>query len=185
MPITRVPIRLEILRAITAALKTINPENGYEFDLRDEITPDNEPRERVVRGRLHIGDDEPLPMVSLLEPPMVPQPIDTKKQQDNTTRAGDWDIIIQGWVRDDGQNPTDSAYQLEAEVRRRLASEKKRPDARPGNPNGMNYFGLGRKIMNMSIGSPVIRPNEHISEQAVFYLVLTLQISEDMATPLG
>lgn len=185
MPITRVPLRLEILRAITAALKTINPENGYEFDLRDEYTPDNEPRQRVVRGRLHIGNDEPVPMVSLLEPPMVAQPTDTKKQADNTIRHGAWDIIIQGWVQDDPHNPTDAAYQLEAEVRRRLAAEKKRPDARPGNSSGRNYFGMGNKIHNMTIGAPVIRPNEHVSEQAVFYLVLTLEISEDMATPLG
>lgn len=178
---TRVPKRLEILRAITLALKDICPPNGYEFDLRD----DEHGRARVVRGRLHIGDDEPLPMISLVEPPMAAVPLDTKRQGDNTARLGEWDILIQGWARDDAQNPTDVAYQLEAEVRRRLAIEKVRPDARPGSANGRNYFGLGTKILNMNIGSPVIRPNEHVSEQAVFYLVLTLQIGEDMATALG
>ena len=142
-------------------------------------------RPRVVRGRLHIGDDEPVPMVSLLEPPLVPQPTDTKRQSDNTIRHGDWDIVIQGWVKDDPMNPTDGAYQLEAEVRHRLAVEKKRSDARPGSSGGRNYFGLGNKILNMTVGAPVVRPNEHVSEQAVFYLVLTLQISEDMAAPLG
>ena len=48
MAITRVPLRLEILRAISAALKEVNPDNGYEFDLRD----DEHGRQRVVRGRL-------------------------------------------------------------------------------------------------------------------------------------
>lgn len=185
MPITRIPLRLEIMRALTNALKDINPLNGFEFDLQDEYTPDNEPRPRVVRGRLHIGDDEPLPMVSLLEPPMVAQPTDTSKQVGNTLRHGNWDIIIQGWVRDDPVNPTDAAYQLEAEVRCRLAMEMKRSDARPGSSSGRNYFGLGNKILNMTVGLPVVRPNEHVSEQAVFYLVLTLQISEDMSAPLG
>jgi hypothetical protein len=118
MPITRIPLRLEILRAITAALKEINPTNGYEFDLRDDLTLESEPRPRVVRGRLHIGDDEPLPMVSLVEPPMSIEPTSTKKQADNTARHGEWDILIQGWARDDPLNPTDAAYQLEAEVRR-------------------------------------------------------------------
>jgi hypothetical protein len=124
-------------------------------------------------------------MVSLIEPPLAIEPLSTKKQRDNTIRNGDWDIIIQGWAQDDAQNPTDIAYQLEAEVRRRIAIEKKRPDARPGNPNGRNYFGLGQKIQNLTIGSPVVRPNEHVSEQAVFYLVITLQIGEDTATALG
>lgn len=178
---TNIPKRLEILRAISTALKEINPLNGYEFDLRD----DEHGRQRVVRGRLHIGDDEPLPMISLIEPPMAARPLDTKRQSDNVTRFGEWDILIQGWAQDDPQNPTDVAYQLEAEVRRRLALEKKRPDARPNSPNGRNYFGLGQKIQRMNIGSPVIRPNEHVSEQAVFYLVLTLEIGEDMATTLG
>lgn len=181
MPITRIPKRLEILRAITAAIKEVNPTNGYEFDLRD----DEHGRQRVVRGRLHIGNDEPVPMVSLIEPPLAAVPLDTKKQVDNQSRTVEWDIIVQGWAQDDSRNPTDAAYQLEAEVRRRLAIEKKRPDARPGSSSGQNLFGLGTKILNMSIGSPVVRPNEHVSEQAVFYFVLTMQISEDMASTLG
>ena len=179
---TAVPLRLEILRAITAALKEINPDNGYEFDLRDEETYEG-PRTRVVRGRLTIGDDEPLPMLSILEPPMAIEAISTKRQPDNTKRAGEWDLIIQGWAKDDPYNPTDVAYQFEAEVRRRLSLEKKR--GRPGRSEGHNFFGLGTKIYNMSIGTPVVRPNEHISEQAVFYLVLTLEIAEDMAANLG
>lgn len=181
MPPTRVPLRLEIVRTICAALEEINPDNGYEFDLR----PDEHGRSRVLRGRLEIGNDEPIPMVSIVEPPMAIEPLSTKRQPDNTTRAGEWDLIIQGWAKNNKENPTDTAYQLEAEVRRRLAREMKRPNARPGNPRGRDYFGLGTKIHNMSIGTPVVRPNEHISEQGVFYLVLTLEIVEDMATNLG
>lgn len=179
---TAIPLRLEILRAITAALKEINPENGYEFDLRDEDTYEA-PRPRVVRGRLTIGNDEPLPMLSILEPPMAIEAISTKRQPDNTKRVGEWELIIQGWTEDDPVNPTDPAYQFEAEVRRRLALEKKR--GRPGRPEGHNFFGLGTKILNMTIGTPVVRPNEHISEQAVFYFVLTLEIAEDMASNFG
>lgn len=181
MAYTRVPLRLEILRAMSAALEEINPDNGYEFDLR----PDAHGRSRVVRGRLTIGDDEPIPMVSIVEPPMAIEPVSTKRQPDNQTRAGEWDLIIQGWAKDDPDNPTDVAYQLEAEVRRRLSQEMKRPDARRGSPHGKNYFGLGPKIYNMTIGTPVVRPNEDISEQGAFYLVLTLEIAEDMATNLG
>lgn len=181
MPITRVPLRLEILRAVTAALKDIHPGNGYEFDLRD----DEHGRARVVRGRLHVGNDEPLPMVSIVEPPMAVEPISTQRQPDNTARSGQWDLIIQGWAQDDPENPTDIAYQLEAEVRRRLALEKRRPTGRPGSMQQRDFFGLGMKIENMTIGQPVIRPNEHVSEQAVFYLVITLTITEYLMNPEG
>lgn len=188
MAITRIPIRLAILRSITAALKEVNPDNGYEFDLRD----DDLGRERVVRGDLIIGDDEPLPMVSIMEPPMAVTAISTVRQPDNPKRVGEWDLIIQGWAKKgkrkngvitpaDDRNPMDVGYQLMHEVRHRLAQEKKK--AR----NGVtNFFGFpAERISNMTIGDPVVRPNEHVSEQAVFYLVLTLQITEDMAAPLG
>jgi hypothetical protein len=178
--ITNIPFRLQVQRAISAALKEINPDNGYEFDLRD----DEHGRARVVRGRLHIGEDEPLPMVSIVEPPMSVEAITTKRKPDATGRIGDWDIIIQGWATDDPQNPTDIAYQLESEVRMRLAKEKPR-NGRLAQAATHDFFGFGKKILNMSIGSPVIRPNEYVSEQAVFYLVLSLTIAEDVATANG
>lgn len=179
MAITRIPLRLQIVRALTTVLKSINPtsEHEYEFDLRD----DSDGRQRVVRGRLHIGDDEPLPMVSIVEPPLTPDAVNTNRQPNNNARVTQWDLLIQGWAKDDPQNPTDIAYQLEAEVRHRLAQEKK--STRPGVTNILGF--PETKIQNMIIGNPVVRPNEHISEQAVFYVVLTLTIAEDMATPLG
>lgn len=179
MPITRIPLRLQIARAITDALKEINPDNGYEFDLRNDAGG----QPRVVRGRLDFGDSDPLPLVSINEPPLSVEPIPTKKQTGNTARAGEWDLIIQGWAKDNPTNPTDIAYQLQAEVSQRLARENQR--ARIGRPGARDIFGLGEKIISMTIGAPVVRPNEHISEQGVFYLVLTLEIAEDMAEPFG
>lgn len=182
MPITRVPVRLQILRALTNALKEIHPGNGYEFDLRDN----NLGQARVVRGRLHIGDDEPLPMVSIVEPSMGPESLSTQRQPDNTGRSGQWDLVIQGWAKDDPANPTDIGYQLEAEVRRRLTLEKPARTNRPGSMGGVSIFGFPTTVLeNMTIGTPVVRPNEHVSEQAVFYLVITLTIHEDMTAALG
>lgn len=181
MPITNIPPRLKILLAISDALKEINPTNGYEFDLRD----DAEGRNRVVRGRLVIGDDEPLPMVSILEQPMADEPISTERQADNTINAGKWALIVQGWAEGDKHNPSDVAYQLEAEVRKRLALEKNRPSARPGRGETRNYFNLGGLIYNITIGQPVVRPAEGISPQGTFYFNLTLEIAEDMATDLS
>lgn len=181
MTITNIPPRLRILLAISDALKEINPDNGYEFDLRD----DQHGQPRVVRGRLVIGDEEPLPMVSILEQPMADEAISTERQADNTTNAGKWDLIVQGWAEGDKYNPSDIAYQLEAEVRKRISLEKKRPSARPGRGETRNYFGLGGLIYNITIGQPVVRPAEGISPQGTFYFNLTLEIAEDMATDLS
>ena len=180
---TRIPLRLQILRALTDVIKQVNPTNlipgtddYYEFDLRDDGV-----RPRVSRGRLHIGDDEPLPFISIIEPPMAIEGISTQRQPDNTAHAGQWDILIQGWHQDDPLNPSDISYQLMQEVRCAIAKEKKR-----GRNGDTLILGFDEtKIQNMTIGSPVIRPNEHVSEQAVFYFVLTFTICEDMATPLG
>lgn len=189
MPITRVPLRLQIIRALTEVIKQVNPTNSipggnpahhYEFDLRDDFST-NPPRPRVMRGRLHIGDDEPLPMVAISEPPMTIEGVSTQRQPDNTTHAGQWDLIIQGWAKDDPWNPSDIAYQLMQEVRCAIAKEKKR-----GRNGDTLILGFDQtKIQNMVIGAPVIRPNEHISEQAVFYMAVTFTICEDIASPLG
>ena len=116
---------------------------------------------------------------------MAVEGILTKRQPDNTKRVGEWDLIIQGWVQRPLRGPgsyhsLDAAYQLMEEVRLRLAKEKAK------SRNGRHsFFGFDEtKISNMTIGAPVVRPNEHISEQAVFYLILTLDIVEDMANPL-
>lgn len=180
LPIDMIPIRVAIRRAVKAALVEINPTNGYHNDLR----PDEMGRARVVAGRNAIGNDEPLPLVTIIEPPLAVEQTSTRRQPDNTVRATEWDLLIQGWVEDD-EEAGDQAYLLCAEVCRRLAQEKRRPDARPGSGNGYNFFGMRNKIFEMTIGSPVVRPSETVTSQSVFYLVLTLKITEDMARPFG
>ena len=134
MAYTRIPLRLQIVRALTDVIKQVNPTNSipggapadhYEFDLRDD-TSTTPARPRVCRGRLHYGEDEPLPMVSILEQPMPIDGMTTRRQPDNTARIGEWDVIIQGWVKDDPWNPSDAAYQMMQEVRAAIAKEKKR-----------------------------------------------------------
>lgn len=189
MAYTRVPLRLQIIRALTEVIKQVNPTNlmipgdvtsRYEFDLRDD-TETAPARPRVTRGRLHLGDNDPLPMVAIIEPPMAIEGVSTQKQPDNTARAGQWDLIVQGWHKDDPWNPSDVGYQMMQEVRYAIAKEKKR-----GRNGDTMILGFDQtKIQNMTIGAPVIRPNEYISEQAVFYFLLTLTICEDTASPLG
>ena len=179
------PLRLRILIALTDLLKTVTPANGYQFDLSDVEAFEDDPYagHRVIRGRLFIGDSEPPTMVSILEPPSAVEPI-LNRGPDNTARASEWDILIQGWARDDDDNePCDLAYALAAEVHRVLGSEIKR--TRTGRPGAPNILGLGGKLEFIKIGTPVIRPSEEVSGYGVFYTILTLKIVEDIADPFG
>lgn len=171
------PFRLQVLDRLTDLIRTVTPANGFFYDLSAE--------EAVVRGRLFIGDDEPVPMVALNEPPLAIEQIRSAPQNPNS--AGDWDILIQGWAKTSlGENGgTDNAYVLAAEVRQVLASEKKKPSGRPGSGSGPDFLGFGPKILDMRVGAPVVRPPDETSAKACFYLILTLQISEDMTKPFG
>lgn len=179
------PFKLRVLKALTASLKQITPANGYAFDLSDQEVSGIGTVPRVYRGRAWYGDDDPVPLVSILEGVnpadelFEPPPLDT-------SGAYDWPLLVQGFVNDDPQNPTDPAYVLMADVRRRLAEEKKRKAAGSSMPDP---FGLGingpNKITKLSIGSGVVRPADDVSARAYFWLSLIPQISENAEQPYG
>jgi len=171
------PFRLQILYKLTEIIRTVSPTNGFYNDLSSE--------EAVVRGRIFIGDDEPVPMVAINEPPMAIEHLKTSPQ--NPSRSGDWDILIQGWANTsvDAYSGTDYAYALAAEVQQALASEKVKPTGRPGSGLGPNLLGFGPRISDMRIGAPVVRPPDETSAKACFYMILTLQISEDITKPFS
>ena len=173
------PLRLRILIALTELLRGVTTTSGYQFDLSD----DQDGEKRVVRGRLFLGDSEPAYMVSIIEPPSAVEAI-LNRGPDNTARAGEWDILIQGWARDDEDNEEcDLAYALAADVHKALGAELKR--TRTGRPGAPDILGFAGKVESMKIGTPVIRPSEEVSGYGVFYTILTLKIVEDIADPFG
>lgn len=173
------PFRLRILIALTELLRGVTTTSGYQFDLSN----DQDGEKRVVRGRLFLGDSEPAYMVSIIEPPSAVEAI-LNRGPDNTTRAGEWDILIQGWARDDEDNEEcDLAYALAADVHKALGAELKR--TRTGRPSAPDILGFAGKVESMKIGTPVIRPSEEVSGYGVFYTILTLKIVEDIADPFG
>jgi len=90
--------------------------------------------------------------------------------------------VIQGFVRDDRENPTDPAHLLLAEVKRVLALERRKTNwDRPQN----GILGLGRDIVTMYIEPGVVRPADELSSKAYFWLTLRLEITEDLADPYG
>lgn len=179
------PFRLRVLTALTAALKEITPANGYEFNLADFDPGDGYPKARVYRGRAWFGDDDPIPMLSVLE-------ADGAEEVSNPPHgvaAGryEWPLIVQGFVDDDPSNPTDPAYILAADVVRRLALEtvrKVRPNDRAADTDilGIGLRGVN-KLTALKVGTPVVRPADDVSAKAYFALPLTMITVELGATP--
>lgn len=166
------PIRLRVLKALSASIATICPEDGYYYDLR----PTPEIKERVFRGRVIFGDTDPLPMVSILEVPLPPDQLPSPP--DATVRTGDWDLMMQGFVDDDFEHPTDPAQYLVADVVRRLAVEKRRN-------KDFDILGMGKTVTDMIIGVGVVRPPDELSAKAYFWLPVTLKMAEDLLDPYG
>lgn len=161
------PFRLRVLKAVTAAIEAVNPTTEgfvYRHDLRG----------KVKRGRLIYGTDDPVPLVSILEPPI---PLDVVRSRgDNPNSTGPWDLLIQGWATDDHDNPTDPAHALMAEVKRALIIEKQRD-------RGLNILGLGGKVVELNLGQGVVRPPDQVSDKAFFWLFLTLTLAENLKDP--
>lgn len=163
------PFRLRVLKNLTSVIERVGT-------MSDDI---NDLTGAVFRGREYFGDNEPLPMVSLLEPPLA---IDRHpSSQSNPDAFGDWDILVQGWVKDEKLNPCDPAYQLSAEVIRAIMLEK----LKSRGPGPRNLLGEGNAIDDISIGSPVVRPPDQTSIRACFYLIITLHIAESLDTPFN
>lgn len=181
------PFRLRVLKALTAAIKTITPANGYRHDMSD--WPEHGvTMKRVFRGRQKFGDGDPLPMVSVLEHPRA---LDALLEPDGGNDSiGAWDILIQGFVKDDPENPTDPAHHLVADVISCLAKEgKRRLPSLDGGRGEPDILGLGSQepcVTKLAIGKPIARPGEAgVSDQSFFWLTLTLTLAEDVEKPFA
>lgn len=152
---------------MTVALQEITIADGYKHDLNG--TGKNT---KVFRGRAVFGDGDPIPMVSILEPPLPP---DRQFAPDGAAEThGLWELIVQGFVQDDKNHPTDPAHLLCADVLRRLALEKQREKT------DMRVFGF-KCIKRLVIGPPVVRPPDAVvSSKAYFWVSVSIDIAEDM-----
>ena len=153
------PVRLKVKKAISSALETID-DNAFVG--------------RVFRGRATFGEGDPVPMISILEPPL---PLETiRSSPENPNQSGKWELLIQGWPKDDKNNPTDEADILLAKVKAKLTEQKRRD-------RSMNILGLGGTVTNLTIGHGASRPSDEVSYRTYFWLVITLTIVEDMSNP--
>jgi hypothetical protein len=169
------PLRLQIQKNLSDLLRTISPANGYVFDFSGaEDSDDN----RVFRGRSIFGDGDPVPMISILESPI---PLDQLPVPDGSGFGqGGWELVLQGFVDDDKNNPTDPAHVALADVRKCLAIEAKKLSLMD---DDNSFLGLPRIITGVNIGTGVVRPPDEVSAKAYFWLLIVLELVEDITDP--
>ncbi|MBK3745541.1 hypothetical protein G3A39_41000 [Paraburkholderia aspalathi] len=158
------PFRLRVLHGLTKVLEGVNPDNGFQFDMRNS----------VFRGRVKYGPKDPIPMISILEAPIPLDVLRSKGENPNST--GEWELLIQGFVKDDFVNPSDPAHHLMAEVKAALAAEKRRD-------NIYNMLGMEGRVVEMYIGQGTVRPPDDATDKAFFWLTLTLKLVEFLTEP--
>jgi hypothetical protein len=163
--------RLQVLKKLTQHLANITPTSGYQHNLG----PTTEyPYGSVFRGRAIFGQDDPVPMVSILEAPR--SDVGSFAGENRSQRKEDWSLLIQGWAIDDKENPTDPVYALLDEVERhlfRLTATKEKT----GSPLYPDEYLLGKTVVGVTISPGIVQPaRENLSSKAFFYLPITVQL---------
>lgn len=160
-----VPLKLQVLRALTTHLEGIVGEEWGGFDLTG----------KVFRGRNRFGDDDPETMLTILE---APRPdLGREGGENNASRAYEWQLLLQGWTLDDPVNPLDPCYYLQEQVERRLEMIVKVKSG-SGSPMYPEVFMLGRLVSTFSYGPGVIRPpTDGLSSKAFLYMPLRMGLA--------
>lgn len=168
------PFRLRVVKAVTEAIKSIRPDNGCRIDFGDFV--DDETglvRERVFRGRTSFGDNDPLPMVVILEDPRSSDPV-SQAQHTQGAAVGKMRLLIQGFIRDDQDHPLDEAYTASAEVVKALVQQKTARDA----------FGMKGRITFMNIEQPIHRlADNEVATTSYFIVGLSMNLIEKLDDP--
>lgn len=167
--------QLDILKKLTVHLQGIIPANGYDFDMSDS----------VFRGRVIYGDDDPVPLINVVEHLSADVSVETAAEN-KIERQETWILLVQGWLNHAPINPTDDAYQLKAAVEHRLARLVK-IDPSNGDPLYPDEYFLGivDTITGISIGPGVVSTatRESGSAKAFFYLPVGITLAIDVSDP--
>ena len=158
--------QLIILKRLTLHLEGITPANGYGYDMSG----------RVARGVTRFGSDQVVPFISILESLRA----DQRPEQAGTERLWreeDWELLLQGWVDENRELPTDELYQLKACTEKRLAELVQ--DDKPS-------YRLGGIITGLKIGPGVVRAaTPQPGGVEAFYLPLIVRYAINLADPFA
>lgn len=160
------PIRLQVLKRLTELLEDVSPANGFETDLTGAVT----------RGRNVHGDNDPTPMVAILENPRVETSL--RAGELSSARYDTLSLLVQGWVKSGSEHPTDPAYRVAEDVETKLgeviATNSQGDALIPAS------YRLGGLIGGMTIGSYVVRPpSDQTNNKAFFFLTLEITLANE------
>lgn len=157
-------IRLAILKQLCSYLQTeITEANGYENTLTG-----------VYRGRLLFGEDETTPFLSIVDA-LNPDRDPVMTGDYRRVQKENWTLLIQGISRDDATNPSDPAHQLLADTKRALGNLRRQVYDQREQLDGTPMS----TVAGVMIEPGTVRPMNETSERAVFWLRITLEITED------
>lgn len=160
------PARLLVMKKLTDLLEEVSTANGFETDLTGAVT----------RGRGVHGENDPTPMVSILENPRVEASI--RAGEMSSSRFDTISLLVQGWVKSGGEHPTDPAYRVAEDVETKLGEVIATNDQ--GDPLIPANYRLGGLVGEMKIGSYVVRPpSDQTSNKAFFFLTLEISLANE------
>lgn len=158
--------RLRLLKSLTSVIEGVSSSDGYQHDLSGN----------VFRGRMYFGDDDPLPMVAILEDPTKMELVNDGRE--NTNGITKLHFNIQGFAERDRFNPSDNACRLLADVKRALVLERKR-----GSGRSQMLFGFPW-VSKLQIGVGVVRPaDDEVASTDFFVLPVTIEFVDDLESP--
>jgi hypothetical protein len=162
------PKQLRILKKLTNHLELTS---GYEGIV-------------VWRGKSVVSAKDIENCLSILE---APRPLVGLGAGENRhKRLENWTLLLQGWPKDDKENPSDPAYYLKAACEQWL-SRIIAVDDNTGLPLYKETYMLGGDISALTIGQGLVRPpsEEGASRLAMFFLPLIVELTTDVRNPYG
>lgn len=174
--------KLAIMKALTAHLQGITPD---WVDLPSAMAGETCPfdlSESVFRGRLEFGEDIKTPFIALLEAPRQLDPLGAGVGRLLHDEA--WNLLVQGFAKEDRRNPLDPAYEMLAWTQMRLA--RITTPARNGSRGGLypSEWRLGNLAVEISYQIPIVRPGKDtVSDTAYFYMPISIGMVTDLTMP--
>lgn len=139
---------------------------------------------RVKRGQMVVSAKDIEDCLSILE---APRPlVGLGAGENGVRRLESWTLLLQGWPKDDKENPSDPAYDLKAACEQWL-SRIIAVDDSSGLPLYKDTYMLGGDISALTIGQGLVRPpsEEGASRLAMFFLPLIVEMTTDVRNPYG
>lgn len=159
------PKQLRVIRKLAAHLEVTSGYEGIKCWI----------------GKSVITAKEVIDTLSILE---APRPIiGSPAGEGGFARNEAWTLLVQGWPKDNHEEPSAPAYWMKAAVEQQLALITfEYPDGRERTDK---LYRLGGDIGSLTIGQGVVRPpsEEAASRLAMFYLPLILEITTDARNP--